>query len=482
MEYGHSRKESLFGSVDRIALLLYLLLAAIGVMSVFSASWVEGNENFFSFSHNYIKQIVWFGVSLIMGVVIMLLDRSLWHKIAYFLYVAAIVALLATLLFGRTVNGAKAWFEFGPIRLQTMEFAKIAIALAVARLISEYSFSISSIRDLVKIALLLIVPITITYLQNDTGSGLVLCSFIFMLYREGLNKWLCIPIIFIAALFLLSFLYSPTVLLIALILVFTISASFANNIWLHGLMFLAALFGSSILLYLLINAIFTASISYYAVLITLTVLSTIGICFYAFRARLRNIYVMVLLFLVSIFITPTSNALFNIMRPHQQNRIMTFLGITNDLSLNYNVNQSKTAIGSGGFFGKGYLQGSHIRYGLVPEKHTDFIFCTIGEEFGFLGSAVVLVILLLFIFRLMRMGDNQRETFGRVYCYAVASILLFHTLVNVGMTIGLVPVMGIPLPLISYGGSSLLSFSMMIFIAFAFDAQTSREVPGNTVH
>ena len=481
MYYNNNSKDSLFGSVDRIALLLYLLLVAIGVTSVFSASWVEGDENIFSFSHNYIKQLVWLGISLVMGVVIMLLDRSLWHKIAYFLYAAAIFALVATLIFGREVNGAKAWFQFGSFRLQTMELAKIAIALAVARRMSDFDFYISSGKSLVKIALLLVVPLAITYLQNDTGSGLVLCSFIFMLYREGLNKWLCIPLIFIAALFLLSFLYSPVVLLIALILVFTISASFANNIWLHGLMFLAALFGSSILLYLLMNAIFTASISYYAVLITLTVLSTIAICLYAFRARLRNIYVMVLLFLVSIFITPTSNALFNIMRPHQQNRIMTFLGITNDLSLNYNVNQSKTAIGSGGFFGKGYLQGSHIRYGLVPEKHTDFIFCTIGEEFGFLGSAVVLVILLLFIFRLMRMGDNQRETFGRVYCYAVASILLFHTLVNVGMTIGLVPVMGIPLPLISYGGSSLLSFSMMIFIAFAFDAQTSREVPGNTV-
>ena len=479
MYYSNSSKDSLFGSVDRIALMLYLLLVAIGVASVFSASWVEGDENILSFSHNYIKQIVWLGISLVMGVVIMLLDRSLWHKIAYFLYAAAILALVATLIFGREVNGAKAWFQFGSFRLQTMELAKIAIALAVARRMSDFDFSISSGKSLVKIALLLVVPLAITYLQNDTGSGLVLCSLIFMLYREGLNKWLCIPIIFIATLFLLSFLFSPTVLLVALILVFTVSASFLNKIWLHGLMFLAALFGSSILFYLLINAIFTASISYYAVLITLTVLSTVGICFYAFRARLRNIYIMVLLFLVSIFITPTSNALFNIMRPHQQNRIMTFLGITNDLSLNYNVNQSKTAIGSGGFFGKGYLQGSHIRYGLVPEKHTDFIFCTIGEEFGFLGSAVVLVILLLFIFRLMRMGDNQRETFGRVYCYSVASILLFHTLVNVGMTIGLVPVMGIPLPLISYGGSSLLSFSMMIFIAFAFDAQTSREVPMN---
>jgi rod shape determining protein RodA len=188
---------------------------------------------------------------------------------------------------------------------------------------------------------------------------------------------------------------------------------------------------------------------------------------------------MVALFMVSMFITPTSNAMFNVMKPHQQNRIKSFLGITNDLSLNYNVNQSKIAIGSGGLFGNGYLKGSHIRYGLVPEKHTDFIFCTIGEEFGFLGSIIVLGLMAAFILRLMRMGDNQRETFGRVYCYTVASILLFHTLINIGMTIGLVPVMGIPLPLISYGGSSLLAFSIMIFIAFAFDAQTTRDVPNS---
>ena len=185
---------------------------------------------------------------------------------------------------------------------------------------------------------------------------------------------------------------------------------------------------------------------------------------------------MVALFVVSVMISPTSNALFNVMKPHQQDRIMTFLGITDDVKLNYNVNQSKIAIGSGNLFGKGYLQGSQIRYGLVPEKHTDFIFCTIGEEFGFVGTIFVLAVMLAFILRLMRMGDRQRETFGRVYCYIVASILLFHTLINVGMTIGLVPVMGIPLPLISYGGSSLLAFSMMIFIAFAFDAQTVRDV------
>ena len=477
MQYGVEKRDSLFGSVDYVALLLYLLLVAVGITAVLSASWVEDSENIFAFSHNYIKQIVWLGISLVMGLVILLLDRSLWHKIAYFLYAAAILALIATLMFGRTVNGAKAWFEFGPIRLQTMEFAKIAIALATARLMSEYNFSISSFRSIVKVALLLLVPLAITYLQNDTGSGLVLCSFLFMLYREGLNKWLCIPIIFIAALFLLSFLFSPTVLLVALILVFTLSESFANRNWRHSVLYLASLFGGSTLLFLLLNTVLAVSFDYYSVLLATTLLSMIGVCVYAYRARMRNIYVMVLLFVVSVLITPTSNAMFNLLKPHQQNRIMTFLGITDDATLNYNVRQSKIAIGSGRLFGKGYLQGSHIRYGLVPEKHTDFIFCTIGEEFGFFGSVVVLCLIMAFIFRLMRMGDNQRETFGRVYCYIGASILLFHTLTNVGMTIGVVPVMGIPLPLISYGGSSLLAFSIMIFIAFAFDAQTTREVP-----
>ena len=337
MAYGHGKKESLFGSVDWVALLLYLLLVAVGVVAVFSASWVEDSENVFAFSHNYIKQSVWLGISLVVGVVIMLLDRSLWHKIAYFLYAATILALVATLLFGRTVNGAKAWFEFGPIRLQTMEFAKIAIALATARLMSEYAFSISSFKSLVKVAMLLFVPLVITYLQNDTGSGLVLCSFIFMLYREGLNRWLCIPIIFIAALFLLSFLYSPTVLLVALILVFTASTTFANRNWQHGVIYLASLFGSSTLIFLVLNAWPTLSLDYYIILLSTTLLSMIGVCVYAYRTRLRNIYIMVLLFVVSVMITPTSNAMFNVMKPHQQNRIKTFLGITDDASLNYNV-------------------------------------------------------------------------------------------------------------------------------------------------
>ena len=478
MEYG-TGKISLFKGVDRVAVLLYIALVVVGLVAIFSASWIEDSENFFSFSHNYIKQAVWIAISLVAGVVMLLLDASLWHKIAYYLYGAAVMLLLVTYLFGTEVNGAKAWFKFGPVQLQTMEFAKIAIALACARLMSEYNFSIHSARDLTKVALLLLVPLGITVLQNDTGSGLVLCSFLFMLYREGLNKWLCIPIIFIAGLFILSFIFSPTALLVTLILVFTVSEGLSDGRWRDCVIYLAALFMASIVIYLVVNIFTVSSFSYFTSLLIATLMSLVGVCVYAYRARLRTLFVMVALFVVSVAILPTSNAVFSRLRPHQQKRIEVFLGIEEDLNLTYNVRQSKIAIGSGGWFGKGYLEGSQIRYGLVPERHTDFIFCTVGEEFGFVGTAFVLLLIAAFILRLMRMGDNQRETFGRVYCYAVASILLFHTLINVGMTIGIVPVMGIPLPLISYGGSSLLSFTVMIFIAFTLDAQTRSELPIN---
>lgn len=476
MGYGRD-KISLFGGVDRVAVLLYLALVTVGMLAIFSASWVEGSENFFSFSHNYVKQAVWFIISLAAGIVMLLLDASLWHKIAYYLYGAAILMLGVTLLLGVEVNGAKAWFKFGPIQLQTMEFAKIAIALACARLMSEYNFSIRSGKNLAKVVTLLMVPLMITVLQNDTGSGLVLCSLLFMLYREGLNKWLCLPIIFIAGLFILSFIFSPTTLLITLLLVFTVSEGLSDGRWRDCIIYLALIFLASILLFIVVNIFTTESFSYFLSLLIVVGISLIGVCVYAYRTRLRTLYIMVALFVVSVAILPTSNAVFSALRPHQQKRIEVFLGIEEDLNLTYNVRQSKIAIGSGGWFGKGYLGGSQIRYGLVPERHTDFIFCTIGEEFGFLGTTFVLLLIFAFILRLMRMGDNQREAFGRVYCYSVASILLFHTLINIGMTIGIVPVMGIPLPLISYGGSSLLAFTMMIFIAFSLDAQTRSELP-----
>lgn len=475
---GNSGKVAMFAGVDGVAVLLYAALTLVGFAAILSASWDEASENIFAMSHNYMKQAMWIGVAWFVGLVVLLLDSSIWHKFAYYAYALGIVALLATLALGREVNGAKAWFEFGGVRVQPMEFAKIAIALATARMMSDYSFSLNKAGDVFRVALLLLVPLGITVLQNDTGSGIVLGSFLFVLYREGLNKWICIPILFIAALFIISFLISPTVLLIALITIFVLSEAMTNGRWKVCVRYVAGLFLASIVIKCALDAVLEEGFDYYKSLLIATLLSLVVVVRYAYRNNLRNIYVATAIFFMSMMFLPTSNFIFeSVLRPHQKDRIMSFLGIVNDFNNDYNVNQSKIAIGSGGLFGKGYLQGSQIRYNFVPEKHTDFIFCTIGEEKGFVGAVAVLLLIGALIMRLMRMGDRQQESFGRVYCYCVAAILLFHTLVNVGMTIGIVPVMGIPLPFISYGGSSLVAFTILVFIAFSLDAATRKALP-----
>ncbi len=469
---------SVFGGVDPVAVMLYMALMLVGLAAITSATWDEESANIFSFRHEYMKQVMWIGVAWVVGLVVLLLDVSIWHKLAYYLYGAGLVALVATLMFGATVNGATAWLRFGGVQIQTMEFAKIAIAIALARLMSEFYFSISKPGDLFKVAMLLLVPMGIAVLQNDTGSGLVLCSFLFVLYREGLNKWICLPIIFIAVLIILSFLITPTVLTMVLILFFTGSAIMMGVPAKAGVRYVAAVLLASTLLWSLLDALCKEGFLFSNALLICTVLSMAAVLVYGYRTKVRSLFVLVGIFFLSIAYLPTSSAVFNsVLKEHQRNRIETFLGVREDAAADYNVIQSKIAIGSGGFFGKGYLQGSQIRYGFVPEKHTDFIFCTIGEETGFVGCAVVLAIICALILRLMRMGDRQQDAFGRVYCYCVAAIFLFHTLVNVGMTIGLMPVMGIPLPFISYGGSSLVAFTIMIFIAFALDASTRKELP-----
>lgn len=470
---------SMFSGVDRFAVLLYVLLTLVGFAAILSASWDETSENIFSMSHNYMKQLAWIGVAWCVGLVVLLLDSSIWHKFSYYAYILGIAALLGTLFFGKTVNGAKAWFQFGGMRIQPMEFAKIAIALATARLISGNQFSMSRAGDLFRLAALVLLPLGIVMLQNDTGSGIVLGSFLFVFYREGLNKWICIPLLFIVVLFIVSFLISPTTLLVVIIAVFTLSEAMTNRRWKDCLQYVAGVFLLSIAIQLVLDILLPNGFDYYKSLLIATLVSLPAVLWYAFRNNLHNIYVSVAIFFMSMVFLPTSNFIFDsVLRPHQQNRILSFLGIISDpTGKDYNVNQSKIAIGSGGVFGKGFLQGTQIRYNFVPEKHTDFIFCTIGEETGFAGAIVVLTLLALLILRLMRMGDRQKETFGRVYCYCVAAVLLFHTFVNVGMTIGMMPVMGIPLPFISYGGSSLVAFTIMVFIAFSLDSTTRKGLP-----
>lgn len=469
-----NRSNGIFFGVDRVTVLLYVLIVLAGCVSIFSASYDDAATGLFSFSHFYMKQFVWVGVAWVTALVVLLLDERYYHMFAYPAYIFGLLLLLAALLFGREVNGAKAWFEFGSFRVQPVEFVKIATALAVARVMSNYSFSIGRPRDLFKVGIIICIPLMIIILQNDTGSGVVLCSFLFVLYREGLNKWLCIPVLLIAALFITSFLLSPMTLLILLILVCTLSEAMMNGQWRSRLVYLASLALGSVLLCAVMGLIAPGAMNLYHCLLAVTLASLVIVAVYAYRNNLMNIFVTVGLFVCSIIFLPTTDYIFNsILKQHQRDRILSFLGIISDpLGADYNVNQSKIAIGSGGFAGKGILQGTQIKYGFVPENHTDFIFCTVGEEWGFLGSMVVLTLLCLLILRLIRMGERQEEPFGRIYCYCVAAILLFHVLVNVGMTIGLMPVMGIPLPFMSYGGSSLIAFTMLLFIAVRLDAST----------
>lgn len=470
-------RDRFFGGVDPIAVILYVVIVLIGCVCITSASFDDSTTNIFAFSHFYIKQIIWTGVAFLAALVVLLIDVSLFHRYAYILYGVGVVLLFATLLFGREVNGAKAWFEFGPIRLQPVELVKISTGLAVARVMSEYGFSINKFSDFMRVAAVMLVPLGIIILQNDTGSGIVFGSFLFVFYREGLSQWLSIPVLLVAMLFIISFILSPIFLLVASILFCVVFDALMTREWIMHVKYLAALSLSTTLIYVGSALLLGASISFYGALLISAILSAIVVIGYAFRHKLHNTMLVLGFFLFEMAFLPTTSYIFNsILRDHQRGRILTFLGLVSDpLGTGYNVNQSKIAIGSGGLFGKGFLQGTQIRYGFVPERHTDFIFCSLGEEWGFVGALIVLSLFAGLILRLIHMGERQEEGFARIYCYAVASILLFHVLVNVGMTIGLMPVMGIPLPLVSYGGSSLVAFTLLIFVAIRLDSFSHRD-------
>ena len=471
---------SLFEGVDRVAVVLYLLLVLAGLICVASAGYDDMIDSFFSFKQNHVKQAFWAGMALMVGLFILLLDSRYYHMYAYFAYAGALIFTAGTIVMPEAIapvtKGAKAWYELGPVRIQPAEFAKIATALAMARMMSNYSFAINNVKHLCRVVMIIMLPFIIILLQNDTGSGVVLGSFLFVLYREGLNKWLCIPILMVATLFIFSFLFTPLMLLIVLVLLFTISnAMMLGGEWRMHTIFVAAICFASLVLYGISAVLLDGALSGYMCLVIPVVMGVIVAAIYAIRKNLRSILLTLGLFLCSMIFVPMADLIFeSVLQPHQKERILSFLGIINDpAGIDFNVNQSKIAIGSGGLFGKGFMQGTQSKY-FVPEKHTDFIFCTAGEEWGFIGSMAVLALLCGLILRLMKMGERQQEPFSRIYCYCVAAIFLFHVMVNLGMTIGLMPVMGIPLPFMSYGGSSMIAFTILLFIAIRLDASPTK--------
>ena len=404
--------------LDWLTILVVIALALAGWLNIYAVVYdSQLDQNIFDLSSNSGKQILWFVISLVVVTVIMLMDFRFFDSFAYPIYGTIVMLLITVLLFGTVVSGSKSWFELGFVRFQPAEFAKFATALAVAKFLSKPQIKLDKIKTWIPIIIVVSIPAILIILQGDTGSALVFSAFVVVFYREGLSPLLVLVGIIAVSLFVLTLLLGQLYIILAIVAAAII------------LMVTGKRTAKKVRTVLAIAAV------------------TIGV------------------------VISVNYVVNNVLQPHQQNRVKAFINPEADpLGYGYNVTQSKIAIGSGGFFGKGFLEGTQTKFDFVPEQSTDFIFCTIGEEHGWIGSFILISLFVTLLLRIVFIAERQKSNFSRIYGYGVASILFFHFAVNIGMTIGLFPVIGIPLPFFSYGGSSLLAFSILIFILLKMDA------------
>lgn len=409
--------EAVFQNIDWLLVLLYLVLVTMGWFNIYAAVYNEEHQSIFDTSQSYGMQLVWIGASLFLAFVILVIDGEFFPRFAYMIYGAFMLLLVAVIFAGVEVKGSKSWIALGGFRIQPAEFAKFATNLALAKYLSNVNVKIEKTSTRLIATAIFAIPALIIILQSETGSALVYAAFIFVLFREGLP--------------------GGYLLLGALMIALFIAALLVDDLLLSGIL-----------------------------------VGTAALSFLFIRFRLKNILVVSGLLVLSLGAIQTVDYAFNnILEPHQKKRINVLLGKEVDpKGAGYNVNQSMIAIGSGGLLGKGFLNGTQTKNNFVPEQSTDFIFCTVGEEWGFAGSAVVLGLFTLLLLRLIYLAERQRSAFSRIYGYGLASILFVHLAINIGMTIGLAPVVGIPLPFFSYGGSSLWSFTILTFIFIRLDA------------
>ena len=465
------RQNSILRNLDWVATILYILLVIMGWFNIYAAVYSDDHRNILDFSQRYGKQLVWIFFAFIMAFIILNTNDRIYPAFAYIFYGVVLLSLISTLLFGRVVNASKSWIPIGSFGIQPAEFAKITTSLALAKLMSSYGFKLSGFWSYVKVAIIVGLPVGIILLQNDMGSALVFGALVLVLYREGLPGWILAYMFFLVLVFILTLVYSTSVLIafifavaIMLLVIYTRQYRDAFRVTLSALGIGLMLFIASELFHLKLPV---------AIIFLIPVIIAVFIGFvYAYRKRLKQVYAISFFLIATLGFSMSADYVFErVLDVHHQKRINDLLGIENDpLGWGYNVNQSKIAIGSGGFWGKGYLSGTQTKYNFVPEQSTDFIFCTVGEEWGFVGSAVVVSLIAIFLLRLLKIAERQTEHFARIYGYSVVSILFFHAAVNIGMTIGLLPVIGIPLPFFSYGGSSLWAFTILVFILLRFDA------------
>jgi len=451
--------------------LVYLILVIIGWCNIYAAVFNEEHRNIFDFSQRYGIQLIWILAAFLVALIVVMVDLKVYTFFAYIIYAVCMVLLLMVLLFGKEINGNKAWLFIGKFSIQPSEFAKVATSLALAKYIGSYNVKVLSARALLRLSFIIMLPMLLIIMEPDVGSLLVYFAFSIVLFREGLpGAILLLGFVFVVLLFA-SLLYSKDLLAGVIIAVsFIVFALYTRKY--KETFFGLIIFGCCLMLFYGITRLTHKPINYYFLLASSFIVSGLIFTIVSFFTRIKYVTLFVLFFASSILFTYSVNYVFHhVLEQHQQQRMNILLGLEKDpLGSGYNVNQSKIAIGSGGFLGKGYLQGTQTKYNFVPEQSTDFIFCTVGEEWGFLGSFVVTGLFLFLLLRIVNMAERQRSTFSRVYAYCVASILFFHFAINVGMTIGLLPVIGIPLPFFSYGGSSLWSFTILLFILIRLDA------------
>jgi rod shape determining protein RodA len=443
----------------------------MGWLNIYAAVFNEEHAGLLDMSQRYGKQFLWIVASLILAIFIVTIDNRFYFFFSWIIYGFCMLLLVLVVIVGKEINGAKSWFEFGSISLQPSELAKFGTALALASYLNTRRQELTRFSVILPAGGIILLPALLTLLQPDMGSAMVYFSLFLVLFREGMSPYIFVSGLLMIVLFFLTLLTSTVSLTIALIIIAFVLVYLNTHRW--KLIFSA--FGVLVIIsgfiYLLDHFVIKSLGTEYVILISVF-LSGLVYLSYFLNKRALSILIIYLFLIGSIVYVNTVNYAFtHFLKPHQKERVDILLGFKSDLhGTGYNVNQSMISIGSGGFAGKGFLQGTQTKFKFVPKQSSDFIFCTVGEEWGFIGSAVVIGIYLFLILRVITLAERQRSEFSRVYGYSVASILFTHVFLNIGMAIGIVPVIGIPLPFLSYGGSSLWGFTILLFIFLRLDA------------
>ena len=476
-----SRTISMKYALDWTTVGIYLFLVFFGWLNIYGASYDFDQSSIFDFSQRAGKQFIWILTGFGLAGAILLIDSRLYSFFSYLFYVAILLLLVVTIFVAADVKGSRSWLEIGPVSFQPAELAKTATALALAKFMSSYNYKLKTWKDLIPLGVIVFIPFALIILQQETGSALVFLAFMLMFYREGMKGLVLLLVVLAVVLFVVAIGFSQTFIqvdrgtvgmVMAMFIILLIQFCYAFFFNRHRKEALNLALGTGFIAVASYIVNIWVKVNYDYIAMGTVILSTVYWIIIEMFNRYKKYFLLAVISFGSLLFCFSADYIFNeVLEPHQQVRIKVLLNMDEDLAgAGYNVNQSKIAIGSGGFLGKGFLNGTQTKLKYVPEQDTDFIFCTGGEEWGFVGSSAVLLLYLWLLFRIVQIAERQRDAFNRIYGYCVASIFFFHLTINVGMVLGIMPVIGIPLPFLSYGGSSLWSFTILLFILLRLDA------------